>query len=146
VTNRQRAETANAARAALLVRLHCDVGSGRGWAWYYPDRQGRKAGVVGPPREVIGESRRAAFIINEAMKPVLRGHLQPNPIKTDAATFVGGKQGGVLTGSIFSRVPTALIEMCFINQHSDARFIASQTGRRKMAQALAIGIESYVRR
>jgi N-acetylmuramoyl-L-alanine amidase len=143
VTNRQRAEIANKAGANLLIRLHCDVGGGRGYAWYYPDRAGTKYGVTGPPPDVQRASRRAAHILNEAMKPVLGRQLQSNSIKTDAATFVGGKQGGVLTGSIFARVPTALIEMCFINQKSDARFIASETGQEKMAEALAAGIVAY---
>ncbi len=143
VTNRQRAETANLAQAKLFIRLHCDVGGGRGYAWYYPDRQGTKYGVTGPPRPVLQASRNAAHVLNEAMRPVLRGALQSNPIKTDAATFVGGKQGGVLTGSIFSKVPTALIEMCFINQKNEARFIASEAGQEKMAEALAAGIVAY---
>jgi len=140
VTNRRRAEIANAYKAAIFIRLHCDVGSGRGFAWYYPDRAGRKDGVTGPPPQVQRSSRDAAFIMNEAMKTVLKGSLRSNSIKTDASTFVGGKQGGVLTGSIFSRVPTALVEMCFINQRADAQFIASAKGQEKMAEALAAGI------
>ena len=144
VTNRQRAEIANRAGAALFIRLHCDTGGGRGFAWYYPDRAGHKQGVTGPPRSVQIASREAAYILNESMTPILRGYLRSNPIKTDAATFVGGKQGGVLTGSIFSRVPTALLEMCFINQRSDAQFIASVAGREKMAEAIATGIQRYL--
>ncbi|MBV9468904.1 MAG: N-acetylmuramoyl-L-alanine amidase [Abitibacteriaceae bacterium] len=143
VTNRHRAEIANYAGAALLVRLHCDEGAGRGFTWYYPDRAGHKEGVTGPPPNVQRASRQAAYVLNEAMKPILRGYLKPNPIKTDAATFVGGKQGGVLTGSIFARVPTALIEMCFINQASDAHFIASAAGQEKMAEAIAAGIARW---
>jgi N-acetylmuramoyl-L-alanine amidase len=143
VTNRRRAEIANAYKSAIFIRLHCDVGSGRGFTWYYPDRAGRKSGVAGPPVEVQRASRSAAHVMSEAMKPILRGRLQSNPIKTDAATFVGGKQGGVLTGSIFSRVPTALIEMCYINQRADARFIASAAGQEKMAEALAAGIARW---
>lgn len=146
VTNRQRADIANKANARVFVRLHCDEGAGRGYTWYYPDRSGKKFGVSGPPATVQRDSRAAAQIINAAMKPVLKGYLQSNPIKTDASTFVGGKQGGVLTGSIFARVPTALIEMCYINQKGDAQFIASKSGRQRMAQALAIGIEAWVRR
>jgi N-acetylmuramoyl-L-alanine amidase len=146
VTNRQRAEIANRARALVFVRLHCDVGSGRGFTWYYPDRTGKKYGISGPPKDIQLASRDAAFIINEAMKPVLKGYLQSNAIKTDASTFVGSKQGGVLTGSIFARVPTALIEMCYINQKRDAEFIASAQGRDKMAEALARGIYTYVHR
>jgi len=143
VTNRRRAEIANAAGAALFLRLHCDDGAGRGYTFYYPDRQGHKDGVTGPPARVLQTSRLAAYTVNAAMQPVLNGSLQNNPIKTDAATFVGGKQGGVLTGSIFSKVPTALIEMCFINQKSDAQFIASVSGQEKMAQALAVGITAW---
>jgi N-acetylmuramoyl-L-alanine amidase len=145
VTNRRRAEIANGANpyrrpTALFIRLHCDVGSGRGFTWYYPDRTGRKGNVVGPPRDVQIASRSAAHTMNSAMIPVLRGYLRTNSIKTDASTYVGGKQGGVLTGSIYSRVPTALIEMCYINQKSDAQFIASVKGQEKMAEAMAAGI------
>jgi N-acetylmuramoyl-L-alanine amidase len=148
VTNRRRAEIANGANyyrqpTALFIRLHCDVGTGRGFTWYYPDRAGRKGSVVGPPRNVQIDSRRAAYTLNSAMIPVLRGHLRTNPIKTDASTYVGGKQGGVLTGSIYSRVPTALIEMCYINQKADAQFIASARGQEKMAEAMAAGIARW---
>ncbi|MBW3635438.1 MAG: N-acetylmuramoyl-L-alanine amidase [Armatimonadetes bacterium] len=143
VTNRQRAEIANRAGAALMIRLHCDAGSGSGYTWYYPDRAGTKYGVTGPPKDVQIWSRNAALVMNGAMKPVLNGYLKSNPIKTDAATGVGGRQGGVLTGSIFARVPTALLEMCFINQKKDAQFIASEVGQEKMAQALETGILSW---
>lgn len=143
VTNKQRAEIANKANASLFIRLHCDTGGGQGYAWYYPDRAGTKGGVTGPSRQVQQDSRRAAHTMNEAMKPILRGSLKNNPIKTDASTFVGGKQGGVLTGSIYSKVPTALIEMCFINNRRDAKFIASNAGQEKMAEALAAGIAAW---
>jgi N-acetylmuramoyl-L-alanine amidase len=150
VTNRRRAEIANGANAyrqptAMFIRLHCDVGRGSGFAWYYPDRAATKQGVTGPPRHVPLASRALAHTMNEAMKPVLRGSLKSNPIKTDAQTGVGGRQGGVLTGSIFAKVPTALIEMCFINNKRDARFIASAQGQEKMAQALAVGAMQWKR-
>lgn len=143
VTNRARAEMANNVNASLLIRLHCDAGGGNGYSWYYPDRAGTKYGVTGPPKSVQIQSRRAATILNDAMKPVLQGYLKANAIKTDAATGVGGKQGGVLTGSIFARVPTALIEMAFITNRRDAQFIGSAAGQDKMAQALAAGVLAW---
>lgn len=143
VRNSERAEIANRSGAALLIRLHCDAGGGSGFSWYYPDRSARKYGVTGPSRQVQLWSRDAAYSMNEAMRPVLRGYLPANAVKTDAATGVGGKQGGVLTGSIFSKVPTALIEMCFITNRRDARFIASERGQDKMAEALAKGIVAW---
>jgi N-acetylmuramoyl-L-alanine amidase len=148
VTNKRRAEIANGDNryrrpAAAFIRLHCDVGGGTGYEWYYPDRAGRKGGVTGPSKSVQIQSRSLAYTMNEGMKPVLNGHLKNNPIKTDASTFVGGKQGGVLTGSIYSQVPTALIEMCFINRKRDAQFIASTAGQEKMADALLAGIKRW---
>lgn len=143
VTNRQRAEIANRAGASLMIRLHCDAGGGSGYTWYYPDRAGTKYGVTGPPRSVQISSRQAAQVMNAAMKPTLQRFLPSNSIKTDAATGVGGKQGGVLTGSIFSRVPTALIEMCFITNKRDARFIASSAGQETMALALERGVVAW---
>ena len=148
VTNRERAEIANGANSykmpcTAFIRLHCDTGGGSGFMWYYPDRSGTKEGVTGPSHDVQVSSRRLAETMNEAMKPVLKGMLGANSIKTDAQTFVGGKQGGVLTGSIFSRVPTALIEMCFINSKADAEIIASAAGQDRMADALLAGIEAW---
>lgn len=143
VTNRVRAEMANNVNASLLIRLHCDAGGGNGYSWYYPDRAGTKYGVTGPPKSVQIQSKRAAYVLNEAMKPVLQGYLKANSIKTDAATGVGGKQGGVLTGSIFARVPTALIEMAFITNRRDAQFIGSAAGQEKMAEALTAGIVAW---
>ena len=148
VTNKQRAQIANGANrykqpAAAFIRLHCDEGSGSGFTWYFPDRAGRKGGVTGPSKSVQQSSRSLAWTMNNAMKPVLKNSLKSNPIKTDASTFVGGKQGGVLTGSIYSQVPTALIEMCFINKKNDARFIASTKGQDKMADALLAGIKKW---
>lgn len=143
VTNRARAEIANKVNASLMIRLHCDAGGGSGYSWYYPDRAGTKYGVTGPPKNVQIQSKRAAWVLNEAMKPVLKGYLKSNSIKTDAQTGVGGKQGGVLTGSIFAKVPTALIEMGFITNKRDAKFIGSAAGQEKMAEALAAGIVAW---
>lgn len=143
VTNRARAEAANRRQASLLIRLHCDVGTGRGFTWYYPDRAGRKEGVIGPPAAIRARSRELATVLNDAMRPLLAGKLASNPVRTDAQTFIGGKQGGVLTGSIFSTVPTVLLEMCFLNQPADAAFIASPTGQDLLADAIAQGIRAY---
>lgn len=148
VTNRQRAEIANGANfyktpCSAFIRLHCDAGGGNGFAWFYPDRAATKQGVTGPPRTVQVASRNLAHTMNQSMKGVLKNSLRANSIKTDAATFVGGKQGGVLTGSIFSRVPTALLEMCYITNKRDAKFIGSAAGQEKMAEALAAGIVAW---
>lgn len=142
VTNRRRAEIANAAGAALFIRLHCDTGSGNGYALYYPDRQGAVSGHYGPPLAVRRASQAAAQAIHAGMRakpPALRD----NGVRGESATYVGRRQGA-LTGSIFSRVPAVTIEMAVLSRRSDAVYITSPRGRAAMAAALANGIRRYV--
>ena len=141
VRNKDRALVANRANAALMIRLHCDASAERGFAVYYPDRPGRaKDGTTGPARDVIEESRRAA----EAVHSGLAGALSDNGVRTDYQTKVGRDQGGALTGSIFSEVPVVTVEMVVLSQASDADFIKTDEGQRRMADALAEGVSRFV--
>lgn len=145
VKNRDRATVANRARAALMVRLHCDASIERGFAVYYPDRQGKtKDGVVGPAPEVVEGSRRAARAIHGGMSEMLKGFLNDNGIRTDYQTKVGREQGGALTGSIFSEVPVVTIEMVVLSNEQDAAFIKQEEGQRKMAEAIAEGVTRFI--
>ncbi len=145
VPNKQRALIANHARADLMVRLHCDASVERGYAIYYPDREGKaKDGTVGPSKRVIEASSRAATSIHTGMKEVLEGRLNDNGIRTDYQTKVGREQGGALTGSIFSEVPVVTIEMVVLSDASDAEFIKSEAGQKQMAEAIAGGITRFV--
>jgi len=144
VTNRQRAEIANAASAAVMIRLHCDSGKGSGCTVYYPDRQGTVDGVTGPAQAVIDKSRTAAEAMQKGLAAILGQSLHLNPVKTDSVTFVGAKQGA-LTGSIFSQVPAVVVEMVYLNNASDAAFIKDPQNQELMAKAMMQGILEYVR-
>jgi N-acetylmuramoyl-L-alanine amidase len=145
VRNRDRALVANHARAALMVRLHCDASVERGYAVYYPDRQGiAKDGTVGPSRRVIEASAAAASAIHDGMREALDGYLNDNGVRTDYQTKVGREQGGALTGSIFSEVPVVTVEMVVLSDPSDAEFIKSEAGQQRMAEALARGVARFV--
>jgi N-acetylmuramoyl-L-alanine amidase len=145
VRNKDRALIANRARAALMIRLHCDASTERGFAVYYPDRQGKaKDGTTGPGPDVIDGSRRAADAIHAGLAEGLRGALQDNGVRTDYQTKVGRDQGGALTGSIFSEVPVVTIEMVVLSDPADAEFIKTEEGQRRMAQAIADGVTRFV--
>jgi N-acetylmuramoyl-L-alanine amidase len=141
VTNRKRAEIANAAHADLFLRLHCDAGpsASSGFAVYYPDCPGTVAGVTGPTADVRTRSERAAYAFHAGMADDLASALPNNGVKGDSATAVGARQGA-LTGSIFARVPTITVEMAFLTNPDDARFIASPDGQVRMVRALAAGV------
>ena len=145
VKNKDRAFVANRARAALMVRLHCDASIESGFAVYYPDRRGQtKDGATGPSAPVIEESRRAAEAVRAGMAEGLAGALKDNGVRTDYQTKVGREQGGALTGSIFSEVPVVTVEMVVLSDRDDAEFIKAEAGQRRMASAIADGIRRFV--
>lgn len=145
VRNKDRALIANRARAALMIRLHCDASAERGFAIYYPDRRGRaKDGTTGPAPGVIEESRRAAEAVHAGLAEGLRGALNDNGVRTDYQTKVGREQGGALTGSIFSEVPVVTIEMVVLSDEADAGFIKTDEGQRRMAESIADGVGRFV--
>ncbi|MFP4248565.1 MAG: N-acetylmuramoyl-L-alanine amidase [Armatimonadota bacterium] len=141
VTNRRRAEIANAAGADIMIRLHCDAAPSRGFSIYAPDRQGTRYGVTGPARSVIDASTARMGPFYEGMKSVLAGTLPGRGTHGDSATYVGSRQGA-LTGSIFSEVPTLTIEMCVLTNAQDEAFISSAAGQQTMVEALRAGLES----
>lgn len=142
VTNRRRAEIANAAHASLLLRLHCDSNAPSGITTYYPDRQGTRFGVTGPSRDVIAQSHAAAMVFQPVLAELLRGELPNGGVKGDSATFVGGKQGA-LTGSIFAQVPALTVEMCVLTNAHDYTFIRTANGQAQMAYALYAGVIAF---
>jgi N-acetylmuramoyl-L-alanine amidase len=143
VHNRDRAILANDNHAALAIHLHCDAGPNHGFTIYYPDRQGRSLGKVGPDVKVLGTSFEAAESVHKGMCDVLCGILKDRGVKGESFTKYGRRYGG-LTTSIWSEVPTITVEMVFLNNRYDARFIKTGAGQEAMAQALAKGIKDYI--
>ena len=143
VRNRDRAEIANHAFAALLIRLHCDTGRDSGFAVYYPDRTGTAEGRTGPSKSVREESKVAAAAIHLAMAARLVPPLHDGGVLGDSKTYIGGKQGA-LTGSIFSEVPVVTVEMVVLSHAKDAALIKSDSGSSAIANALAAGVAVFL--
>jgi N-acetylmuramoyl-L-alanine amidase len=143
VRNRTRAEIANNAHARFMLRLHCDASSGTGFTVYYPDRQGVSHGVRGPSPEVLARSKAAAPVFHRTMASKLAGVFHDNGLQPDAKTAVGGKQGA-LTGSVFSKVPVVLVEMCVLTNPKDEELMLSRRGFAAMTEALAAAIRAVV--
>ncbi|MFN8139601.1 MAG: N-acetylmuramoyl-L-alanine amidase [Fimbriimonadales bacterium] len=138
VKNRRRAEIANEFGAQLLLRIHADAGPGSGFTIYYPKQKGTTQGTTGPSEEVIRRSGIAATAFHEALATSLKGILKDNGIKGDILSNIGSKQGA-LTGSIFSKCPVMMVEMCFLTNKKDAAWIKEPQNRTVMAKALAAG-------
>lgn len=141
VTNKDRAEIANRAQADLLLRLHADAGKSSGFTVYYPRKQGRARGALGPSAEVLRSSSAAAALFHRAFAAGLHGRLKDNGLRGDEETLIGARQGA-LTGSIFSQVPTILVEMVFLTNPADADWIKEQSNKAAMVKALVAGVRA----
>jgi N-acetylmuramoyl-L-alanine amidase len=141
VRNRRRAEIANDAHADYMIRLHCDANAGSGIASYAPDGQGVSDGVRGPSAEVIAESQRMGKAFHTTMVKSLHGALPDRGFLPDTRTAVGRKHGALI-GSIFSKVPVVLVEMCVLTNPHDEAFIRNPKNQKLLANAMADGIEA----
>lgn len=143
VTNRKRADIANASGAGLLLRLHCDAASNSGSTIYYPDRKGTAQGRTGPSDRVLAATALAAKPFYSAYSASLKGKLAMNGLHSDIRTAIGSKQGA-LTGSIFSEVPTLLVEMVVLTNPKDEAFALSKSGRSAIVAALRAGVRAVI--
>jgi N-acetylmuramoyl-L-alanine amidase len=140
LTNKRRAEIANWAKADLFIRLHCDETKGSGYLVVYPSAPGTGPdGVTGPSQHVINASLAAAKKFHAAMAAALQGVLTDNGIKTDSDTEVGAKQGA-LTGSIYSKVPTFLVDMVVLKNQHDEAWISNHKNVPKLVNAIDKGV------
>lgn len=145
VANKDRSEVANRSNADLFLRLHCDAADGSGFAVYFPDRQGTSQGKTGPSPKLLKRIRPIATRFHAAFAKSLAGELNDNGLKSDLKTLVGSRQGA-LTGSIFSEVPVLLVELVVLTNRKDEIWLTSQSGRRKIVEALASGVDAALGR
>src|SRR6266576_182409 len=127
--------------ADLFLRLHADAGKSTGFTIYYPRKEGTVHGVTGPSKDVLQSSAAAAKQFHTAFATALEQKLRDNGVKGDEDTFIGSRQGA-LTGSIFSEVPTILVEMVFLTNPADAEWIKQDRNKQTMARALAAGVRA----
>lgn len=130
ISNRQRAEVANAAGADLFVRIHADSHTNaalKGVSILYP------AGNqwVGP---IEAESLKAA----EAMRDAVLG--------ATGAADRGIVKRADLTGFNWAKVPSVLVEMGFMSNPVEDELLATEAYQAKLADGIAAGIVEYLER
>ena len=93
--------------------------------------------------EMLAKVEPMAKWFHAALAKELKGKLGDLGLKSDAKTAVGSRQGA-LTGSIFSNVPSILVELVVLTNPKDEAFIASAKGKTHYAGALVRAIVAAV--
>ena len=126
ITNRERALKLNK-DCDVAVRLHADGGASgaKGASVLYPSSSNAYIGKLSKKCKKLSSSLISAYC--DATNISNRGLFVRND----------------LTGTNWSTIPVALIEMGFMTNSSDDRYMASSKGQKKMAEGLADGLDAY---
>jgi len=144
VTNRCRAEIANAVSASLMLRIHCDSGHGHGATLYYPSCPGSLGNDHGPTPGICSASAIIASRLQTTLSRFLGARFRVNPLRTDLQTAIGSRQGA-LTGSIYSKVPVVTIELGYFDNPVDESFLTASETQHILAEALSTSIGESLR-
>jgi N-acetylmuramoyl-L-alanine amidase len=131
----ERAAIGNRAHADAAISIHADGGppSGRGFHVIYPPP------IEGLTEDIAAPSRRLALAVRSAFR---RGTGEPY------ATYIGRDGLDVrsdLGGLNLSDVPKVFIETANMKNAADARRLESPAYRQREAEALARGVEAFLR-
>lgn len=127
ITNKERAIKINESGADVCIRLHGDGGaaSARGACALYPSTRNAYVGKLSAKSYKLSKS-------------ILDTYCN--------ATGIGNRgcvQRDDLTGTNWSTVPVALIELGFMTNASEDRYMQSAKGQKAMVQGMADGIDLY---
>lgn len=128
ISNRQRAEVANAARAALFVRLHADGNANagvRGISTLYPGGNDWVAPIE-------AESLAAATAVHKAV------------LGSSGADDRRVVRRADLSGFNWATVPSILIECGFLTNPAEDRLLSDPAYQDKLADGITVGILTYL--
>ncbi|MBP1966409.1 N-acetylmuramoyl-L-alanine amidase [Paenibacillus aceris] len=130
ISNKQRADMANEAGAALVVRIHADGDSSpktSGFSVLYPSAS------LAAVKPIAAASKQAAGFIADELTA-----------KTGTSSGRGLSARSDLSGFNWSKVPVVLVELGFMtNPEEDERLSAAEY-QKKLAVGIADGIEQYL--
>lgn len=131
ISNKQRAIRANKSGADICIRLHADSSASskvKGASVLYPSKSNRYVKKLSPASKKLSKYIAKAYSKKTGIKN--RGI-----IKRDD-----------LTGTNWSKIPVALVEMGFLSNPSEDRKMQRASMQTKMANGIADGIDKYFHR
>ncbi|MZQ80665.1 N-acetylmuramoyl-L-alanine amidase [Paenibacillus sp. 5J-6] len=129
ISNKQRADMANEASAALAVRIHADGDSSpktSGFSVLYPSAS------VASLKPIAADSRQAAGFIAEQLKAVTGTPGRGLSARSD------------LSGFNWSKVPVVLVELGFMTNPEEDERLSEAEYQQKLAVGIADGLEQFL--
>jgi len=128
ISNKQRAERANKSGADIYIRIHADASSSssvRGASMLYPSRKNPYV------KDLSKSSKKLSNCI-------LKSYCKMTGIKS-RGLFTRDD----LTGTNWSKIPVTLIEMGFLTNSAEDRYMQKAANQKKMAAGIANGVDDY---
>lgn len=131
ITNMERAKIANKSRADIYIRIHGDSSASssvRGASALYPSAKNRYVGKLSARSKALS-------------KYVLNNYCKKTGIRSRGLYLRDD-----LTGTNWSKIPVTLIEMGFLSNSTEDRYMQKKETRDKMAEGMADGIDRYFKK
>lgn len=128
ISNKQRAVRANKSGADIYLRIHADSSASssvRGASMLYPSKQNPYV------KNLSAASKKLSNCI-------LKSYCKKTGIKSRGLITRDD-----LTGTNWSKIPVTLIEMGFLSNAAEDRFMNNASNQTKMAKGIADGIDDY---
>lgn len=128
ISNKERAEKINKAKADICIRLHADGSNSTsvsGASVLYPSKENKYCSKISTKSKKLAESVIKAYCTKTGMKN--RGKI----VRDD------------LTGTNWSKVPVIVLEMGFMTNKQDDIYMQTKKGQDKMVQGIANGVDNY---
>lgn len=127
ISNKERALLINESGADICVRIHADGGASTA--------RGATALCPSASNPYISKLYTKSKKLSEAL---LNAYCKETGLRNRGISYRDD-----LTGTNWSTVPTTLIELGFMTNASDDRYMSSVSGQKEMVQGLADGIDAY---
>lgn len=128
ISNKQRAQIANKSGADIYIRIHGDSSASssvRGASALYPSARNRYVGKLSAKSKKLSQC-------------ILKKYCKKTGIRNRGLSLRDD-----LTGTNWSKIPVTLIEMGFLSNASEDRYMQKKETRNKMAVGMADGIDQY---
>ena len=139
LSNVERTEIANSAKADVFLRVRCSSTNESGIATFYPAKAVLVGNIKRPSAEVLAVSLEAATLFHETLIQSL------GPTFDDRGLHARTKKQGNATSAIFSKTPVIVVELGDINDSKDARILETVRGQATFTKAITFGLQAVQR-